>query len=39
VLPFVDFVVVLVELSEVMVLEVVVEGLEELIEGNYGLLG
>ena len=39
VLPFVYFVVVLVELSEVVVLEVVVEVLEELIEGNHGLLG
>ena len=36
-LPFADFVVVLVELSEVVVLEVVVEVLEELIEGNHGL--
>ena len=38
-LPFMDFVVVPVQLSEVMVLEVVVKRLEELIEGNHGLVG
>ena len=38
-LPFMEFVVPAVHLSEVMVLEVVVERLEELIEGDHGLVG
>lgn len=38
-LPLIEFVVPPVHLSEVVILEVGVEDLEELIEGNHGLVG